>query len=92
MANNKNNQKTNRLAQICYIILVLLIVGCAMSIHFDFMSYTTTLNSAPFYVFILARLVEFGIPIIVDLAIINVYEHKYNKNKNTDSKEVDGEV
>jgi len=42
-----------------YIASVLLIIGFAIRACADWVQYNRTMNSAPFYVFVLARCVEF---------------------------------
>lgn len=62
-----------------YVISTLLVVGFIIRTTVDYIQYNETLNSAPFYVFILARALVFLLPAIVSLILASVFKKKFNK-------------
>lgn len=54
--------KKQNLYKFLYVVCVLLILGFCVRIGADYIKYDTQNNSAPFYVFILVRIIEFILP------------------------------
>lgn len=59
------------------IISIVLFIAYFVMIYLDYKSYHDYLNSAPFYIFVLVRSVEFLLPGI----ILFVFSHWISKNK-----------
>lgn len=55
---------------------VLLVVGFAASLGADYHRYTTSLNSAPFSLTVVIRIIEFGIPAAAALAAGIIFKKK----------------
>lgn len=71
--------KKENIYKILYAASVLLIIAFVIISGVDYYLYNTTLNSAPYYVFILARAAEFLIPSIVVFIIGRAVKKKYKK-------------
>lgn len=54
--------KKEDVVKLLYAVAVLLAVGFGIRLAADYWNYTTTLNSAPFYLTIIVRAVEFLLP------------------------------
>ena len=57
------------LAKFCKLLALALLAGFAVKTVVDYIGYTTTLNSAPFSVYVLVNAVYFLIPAAVALGI-----------------------
>lgn len=68
--------KKDNIYKILYIVSVLLIVVFAIMIGIDYLNYNTYINSAPFYVRILERSIEFVIPSIIVFGIAMIIKKK----------------
>ena len=64
-----------------YIVSALLALGFCIRLGVDYAVYDAAVNSAPFYVFILERAVEFLLPCVVLLIVARVCKKKIAKNK-----------
>lgn len=62
-----------------YTVCIFLIVGFAIILGVDYFKYDNTNNSAPFYIFIIERVVEFIVPSIVVFIVGKVMKKKYSK-------------
>ncbi len=62
-----------------YAISVLLIIGFIIRLGIDYFKYDNSSNSAPFYVFIIERTVEFIIPSIIVFIVAKIAKKKYDK-------------
>ena len=54
-------------AAVCYGVSVLMVLGFVVKTIIDYSRYNSTLNSAPFSVWILANAIYFGVPAIIGL-------------------------
>ncbi len=70
----KKSLKVNRFLNV---IGILLIIGFVIRLGVDYYNYQNTINSAPFYVFIIGRSVVFLLP-----SVICFISAVYFKNKN----------
>ena len=72
--------KKETIYKILFTISFLLLATFAVTTIIDYINYSTTLNSAPFYVFILVNAIMFILPSIV-LAIIGfIIKRKSNRS------------
>ena len=71
-------QKEN-IYKLLYTISILLIIAFVIILGADYFKYDNLNNSAPFYTFIIARIIEFIIPSIIVLIIGKVMKKKYSK-------------
>ena len=55
--------------KLCYILSALLAIGFIVQTIFDYRQYSTTLNSAPFYLWIVVNAVFYILPAIVVLIV-----------------------
>ena len=65
--------------RILCILSIFLILGMLVSLGIDYYRYSTTLNSAPFYVWALVRWLEFGVPAQILFIIAWLLERKDKK-------------
>jgi len=68
--------KKGNIYNFLYFVSALLIIGFAIRLGVDYFKYDTHANSAPFYVFIIERTVEFIIPSIIIFIIAKVVKKK----------------
>lgn len=66
--------------KICYGLSILLFVGFVINTIIDYSRYNSTLNSAPFYVWIIANAICFITPAIIVLIIGLVIKKKTRKD------------
>ncbi len=71
--------KKENIYKFLYIVSIFLIIGFAIRLGVDYSKYNTHSNSAPFYAFIIERVVEFIIPSIIVFIIGKVMKKKYKK-------------
>lgn len=64
-----------------YFVSALLIIGFGIRVGVDAYQYSAAINSAPFYVFVLARSAEFILPAAICFVIGIVMNKKQTKNK-----------
>ena len=62
-----------------YVISILLVIGFGIRLGVDYFKYDTINNSAPFYVFILVRMLEFIIPSIIIYILAKYTKKKFNR-------------
>lgn len=65
--------------RILCILSILLLLGMLVSLGIDYYRYSTTLNSAPFYVWAFVRWLEFGVPAQILIVIALLLERKDKK-------------
>lgn len=65
--------------KLLYAVSILLIIAFVIILGADYFKYDNLNNSAPFYVFIITRIVEFVIPSIVIFIIGTTMKKKYSK-------------
>ena len=70
--------KKRNISQLCYVISVLLLIGFVISTILDYGRYNGTLNSAPFYLWVLVNMLCFIISAIIALIVGLVIKKKHN--------------
>ena len=68
-------KKTN-ISKICYLISSFLLFGFIIHIIVDYHRYNSTLNSAPFYLWVIVNGIYFIVPAIIALAVGIVAQNK----------------
>ena len=71
--------KKENIYKFLYAICVLLVVGFVIRLGMDYIKYDNVNNSAPFYIFIIERVVEFILPSIIVFLVGKVIKNKYSK-------------
>lgn len=71
--------KKEKIYNFLYGLSIFLIFAFAIILGVDYFKYDTHSNSAPFYVFIIVRVIEFIIPSIIVFAIGKIMKRKYEK-------------
>ena len=71
--------KKENIHKFIYIVWIFLVIGFAIRLGVDYFKYDNTNNSAPFYAFIIERVVEFIVPSIVVFIVGKVMKKKYSK-------------
>ncbi len=71
--------KKENIYKFLYLVSVFLIIGFAIRLGVDYFKYDKYSNSAPFYVFIIERVVEFIIPSIIVFIVAKIAKKKYDK-------------
>ena len=68
--------KRKNISKLLYILAVFLLVVFCVCLGVDYYHYNTTLNSAPFSVWVLVRGVEFGLPAIIAFFVAYFLQRK----------------
>ncbi len=71
--------KKENIYKYLYTVSIFLIIGFAIRLGVDYFKYDSYNNSAPFYVFIIERVVEFIIPSIIVFIVAKIAKKKYDK-------------
>lgn len=71
--------KKENIYKFLYAVCIFLIVGFAIRLGADYFKYDKINNSAPFYTFIIERVVEFILPSIIVFIVGKVMKKKYSK-------------
>ncbi len=71
--------KKENIYKYLYAVSIFLIIGFAIRLGVDYFKYDEYSNSAPFYVFIIERVVEFIIPSIIVFIVAKIAKKKYDK-------------
>lgn len=71
--------KKENIYKFLYAVSIFLIIGFAIRLGADYFKYDNINNSAPFYIFIIERIVEFIIPSIIVFIVAKIIKKKYNK-------------
>ncbi len=71
--------KKENIYKFLYIVCIFLIIAFAIRLGVDYFKYDNTNNSAPFYAFIIERVVEFIVPSIIIFIIGKAMKEKYCK-------------
>ncbi len=71
--------KKENIYKYLYTVSIFLIIGFAIRLGVDYFKYDSYNNSAPFYVFIVERVVEFIIPSIIVFIVAKIAKKKYDK-------------
>ncbi len=74
--------KKIKVYKIIFGISVLFVIVFGVATFIDYTRYSTTLNSAPFYVFVLLNAIIFGVPSLICAVIGLILLKKREKNKN----------
>lgn len=67
--------------KLLYVIAIILMIAFVVTLSVDYLNYNTYSNSAPFYAFIVERVVEFIIPSIIAFGIGKFIKKKYHKKE-----------
>lgn len=67
-------------SKLCCVISVLLLIGFIINTIFDYSRYNSTMNSAPFYLWVLVNILCFIVPAII-IFIVGVVIKKKQKAK-----------
>ena len=70
--------KKLNISKLCYIISALLLVGFVINTILDYSRYNSTLNSAPFYLWVLVNMLCFIVPAIIVFIVGLVIKKKQN--------------
>ncbi len=71
--------KKENIYKFLYAICIFIIIGFMIRLGADYFKYDNINNSAPFYVVLIERIVEFIIPSIVLFIIGKIMKKKYSK-------------
>lgn len=71
--------KKENIYKILYAISVILLITFVIILGIDYFNYDKINNSAPFYTFILVRILEFVVPSIIIAIIAKVVKKKFEK-------------
>ena len=69
--------KNNRISKICFLCSVLLVIGFFLKVTRDYVVYTTTLNSAPFTIWMVVDALYFILPALL-VMIVGIIGKKKN--------------
>lgn len=64
--------KKENIYKFLYVVSIFLVIGFAIRVGVDYFKYDSYNNFAPFYVFILERLIEFIIPSIIVFIVAKI--------------------
>ncbi len=73
------NMKKENMYKFLYAVCIFLVVGFVIRLGADYFQYDNINNSAPFYVFVIARLLEFILPGIIIFVVAKIMKKKYSK-------------
>jgi len=71
--------KKQNIYKFLYAVCIFLIVGFTIRLGVDYFKYDNMNNSAPFYAFVIIRVIEFIIPSIIVFIVGTVMKKKYSK-------------
>lgn len=72
--------KKLNISKLCYVISILMLIGFVINTILDYSRYNSTLNSAPFYLWILVNILCFIVPAIIFFIIGIVIKKKQKSN------------
>lgn len=72
--------KQRNYVRLCFIVSAVLAAGFCLHLGWDWMKYSTTLNSAPFSLWVLANAVYFLLPAVIFLAAGLILHRRKKKN------------
>ncbi len=70
--------KKENIYKFLYVVCIVLIIGFAFRLGADYLKYDNMNNSAPFYAFIIVRLLEFILPSIIVFIAAKIMKKKYS--------------
>lgn len=68
--------KKQNIYKFLYLISIILIIGFVIRLSADYFTYNSSANSAPFYVFILIRSLEFLLPCLIIFITAKIVKKK----------------
>ena len=71
--------KKENIYKFLYVVSMFLVIGFTIRLGVDYFKYDNMSNSAPFYAFIIERVIEFLIPSIIVFIVAKVVKKKYSK-------------
>lgn len=71
--------KKENIYKFLYAVSIFLVIGFAIRLGVDYSKCDNMSNSAPFYAFIIERVIEFLIPSIIVFIVAKVVKKKYSK-------------
>ncbi|MCM1399685.1 MAG: hypothetical protein NC225_09430 [Clostridium sp.] len=71
--------KKENIYKCLYAVSIFLVIGFAIRLGTDYFKYDNMSNSAPFYAFIIERVIAFLIPSIIVFIVAKVVKKKYSK-------------
>lgn len=71
--------KKENIYKFLYAVSIFLVIGFTIRLSVDYFKYDNISNSAPFYVFIIERVIEFIIPSVIIFIVAKVVKKKYSK-------------
>ena len=71
--------KKENIYKILYTVSIIFIIGFIIIVGVDYFKYNNLNNSAPFYTFIIMRMIEFIIPSVLVFIIGKIVKNKYSK-------------
>lgn len=71
--------KKENIYKFLYAVCIFLILGFAIRLGVDYFKYNNINTSAPFYAYIIVRVVEFIIPSIIIFIVAKIVKKKYSK-------------
>lgn len=71
--------KKENIYKFLYAVGIFLIIGFIIRLGVDYFKYNTINNSAPFYTFIIERVVEFILPSVIVFIVGRIMKKKYSK-------------
>ncbi len=71
--------KKENIYKFLYAVSMFLVIGFAIRLGVDYFKYDNIGDSAPFYAFVIERIIEFIIPSIIVFIIAKVVKKKYSK-------------
>ena len=71
--------KKENIYKVLYVVSIFLVIGFVIRLGVDYFKYNNISNSAPFYAFIIERVIEFIIPSIIVFIVAKVVKKKYSK-------------
>lgn len=71
--------KKENINRLLYCISLILIIGFCIRIGADYFTYDSSNNSAPFYTFIIVRILEFILPSVILFIVGKLVKKKYRK-------------
>lgn len=63
--------------KVCYLVSILILVGLPIKLVKDYMAYTTTLNSAPFYLWAIVDCMRFLLPAAILFLVGKFLKEKF---------------
>lgn len=75
------DMKKENIVKFLYFISIILIIGFGIRVGADYLKYNTINHSAPFYAFVIVRMIEFILPSVIVFIIARMIKNKSDKSK-----------